>query len=163
VRDPFSRLESFFKNKFRKNIKEPDITQWEHCQEVFLQPLGIPVHLPYAEAKSRFLDVTFEDFISLLPQVYLKDAHLVPQWHSETLPLPFLKWKIQYDAFFKMENPDHLSVLEDKLAISLGERLNPTQGSFESQHWTPALRSIVLTLYKEDFQRYGYPTEPEKM
>ncbi|MAN58635.1 MAG: hypothetical protein CMC08_02235 [Flavobacteriaceae bacterium] len=158
VRNPYDRLESFFKNKFRKNIHEREIERWEHCQRIFFPQMGLSNNVNYLENKAAFLKVTFEMFIKMLPLVYTHDAHLIPQSQSEVLKLPKGNFRIKYTSVYKMELPKHLEILAKNLEIDLGHPLNPTKPTDNVVQWTPELRKIVAKLYEDDFRNYGYKT-----
>ena len=139
VRNPYDRLESFFKEKLRKCVlqtKADPPYQLKLHQEIFYPYLGIDNLNTSLDDKIKiFLDFSFENYIKTLPEVYLLDQHLKPQSYSYRSRIIFLS---------------------NKLGINTNIRVNATSDLKNEVNWTPVLRTIVNLLYDKDFEELDY-------
>jgi hypothetical protein len=161
VRNPYLKLESFFINKFRTIVNEDQLTHWEECQQLFFPFLKIELNHSYETIKQRFLNCTFSEFIEILPEVYLRDGHLIPQYFSESIKLSkkgigIGSFPIKYTSILKIESPETMRFLFEEIGIDIQKRLNPSKSKNEDLEWTPKLREIVNRIYQKDFQNYNY-------
>jgi hypothetical protein len=159
VRNPYDRLESFYKDKFRQVPATQRLTydQLQDCQRFFCPFLHIHPDDAPATIREKLLGLSFARFIELLPQVYQCDLHLRPQVMTKLVyyrrrPIASLK----IDRTLHMESPDDLRYLQDELGIDLSRKHNSTQTIPLANPWSPELRAIVNKLYRADFQEFGY-------
>lgn len=159
VRNPYERLESFYKDKFRQVplARLMEYGQLQQCQRIFCPFLHISPVDTAEVIREKLLALSFAHFIELLPQVYQLDGHLHPQ-HMITriyyrgIPIS----PIKIDKILQVEFTDDRHYLQEKLGIDLTQKLNHTAAIPLEVPWSPRLRSIVNQLYHADFKRLGY-------
>ena len=146
VRNPYDRLESFYRDKLGKDVNPRKI--WLSSQKIYFEPLGITDATD--EVKMQAIrDMTFEQFIRILPLNYMKNRHLHPQYKI----FSGLKPK----RILKMENPDDMRFLSEKLQLDMEIRANSTEKNEKHIHWDKDLADIVNRIYEKDFKLYAYP------
>jgi len=161
VRDPYRRLVSFFNDKFRQVLLDyPNYNEWQQCQRLFFEPLGIANDASPKHIRQTLLDTTFDNLVPLLPRVYTKDRHLTPQvWATKKC---FKKMggrlcvKMAYDRVIKMEDTTALNELAKTLELDLNINVNKTKSKQEPIVWTEKSKAIVAKLYRKDFERFEY-------
>jgi hypothetical protein len=130
-RDPHARTVSTFFDKCRQAIN-PDKVQ--NCQRVLLGELA-------AEDVTALRDLSFHDFVSILPRVRDRDAHFRPQSHALTP-----------DSFSRIADVDHdLDALGRLLDVDFLVRVNKTEHAEPSQYFDDDTHALVQTLYADDF------------
>jgi len=158
VRDPYTRLESFFKDKFRQ---DPVVTmrayhELQRCQHFFCAYLQItPTDSPVT-IREKLLSLSFDQFVHLLPTVYLQDGHLYPQVWMMTIHFHGAPIQLHFDRVLKIEAAADMAYLQNGLAIDLSKKVNDTQQVEWSSPWQPELYAIVNDLYKADFDMFQY-------
>jgi len=160
VRNPFERLASFFRDKLRQHPKQfssDDDFFWQDCQRLLFPFLGISPNASCEEIQTRLLQTSFSEFLEILPSVYLFDPHLIPQ-HTIAF-CEYRYWsgtfEARFDRVYQMDHEEErLSLTE--LGIDLMVKTNTTDSEADQIEWTPELRSVVTTLYRDDFLSYGY-------
>lgn len=145
VRNPYTRLESFFRDKLGKHLDED--RKWARSQKIFFKPLGIENKSPH-EKFNALNNLNFESFVKLLPEVYTKNRHL----HSQNR----LFKKIKPKRVLYMEKEEDLLFLAENLHLDLSIKANTTDKTKQQLVWTPQMISIVNNLYAEDFELYNY-------
>jgi hypothetical protein len=145
VRNPYDRLESFYRDKLGKDVNPKKI--WLSSQKIYFEPLGITDATD--EVKMQAIrDMAFEKFIRILPLNYMKNRHLHPQYKI----FSGLKPK----RILKMESPDDMRFLSEKLQLDMEIRANSTEKKEKHIHWDKDLADIVNRIYEKDFKLYGY-------
>lgn len=163
VRDPYSRVESFFKEKLRKCVlqtkSDPPYILKLH-QEIFYPYLNIDaIETSLDEKIQIFMDTSFEDYIQLLPKVYRLDQHLLPQSLSyRTKVKGLVRYRFKFDKIIKIEDDLDMQFLSKNLGIDTKVRLNATNDLKSEIVWDAKLRGIVNNLYRDDFNELGYQT-----
>jgi len=158
VRDPYTRLESFFKDKFRQ---DPVVTlrgydQLQRCHRFFCSYLRIdPADSPMT-IREKLLRLSFEQFVHLLPTVYLLDGHLHPQVNIMTIRFRGAPIQLKFNRILQIESAADLAYLQDELAIDVSKKINNTNQVAWSPPWHPDLRAVVNDLYKADFATFQY-------
>lgn len=155
VRNPYDRLESFFKNKLRRSVD--DSPEWQKPQRVFFDVIGVERGDTPAIIAAKMRAFTFADFIESLPLVYRRNRHLHPQhWVAYAGPR---QWGIvaRLDRVFHLEQAEELAEMAALLRLDIAHKSNTTAAVTADTPWTPELRAIVQDLYRTDFERYGYP------
>ena len=158
VRNPYDRLESFYKDKFVKtpSHKLLEYDQLQHCQKVFLPYLNIKRGDLPETIREKLLDFSFIQFIRTLPNTYLLNDHLYPQSMKTKLYLKNLKiLSIPLTRIFRMESYEDMNYLQEKLCLDLSKKYNHTDIFKLANTWNPDLVRIVNRLYKKDFKRFG--------
>ncbi len=151
VRDPFGRIESFHRDKLRKNTKNVIRDgKIQPCQAKVADALGIKGS--DEEVGDALSEVSFADFVSVLPQVYDKDPHLVPQHSILRFRRYRISWGLSVTKFFKLETEDILG----ELKLAKLEQKNETKSTPIKIDWDEKSRQTVRDLYKEDFERFNY-------
>ncbi|MBT8288949.1 MAG: hypothetical protein KJO00_13090, partial [Bacteroidia bacterium] len=115
-RNPYRRLESFFREKFRNKVDYFERNgYWQDGQKLFFPYLHIDESFTPEDIKQKLLDTSFSKLITILPEVYLKDRHLRPQWLR--LRVSFTKWgipfrfKVPLVQILKIESMEELDFL----------------------------------------------------
>lgn len=147
VRNPYNRLESFYRDKLGKDANPRKI--WLSSQKIYFEPLGITDATD--EVKMQMIkSMTFEQFIRILPLNYMKNRHLNPQYKI----FAGLKPK----RILKMENPDDMRFLSETLNLDMDIRANSTGKAEKNILWNKELADIVNRIYEKDFKLYAYPS-----
>lgn len=159
VRNPYKRLESFYKDKLRQHPLRRLYTDDKllDCQRIFCPYIQINDHESPTEIRDKLLSVSFPQFIKLLPQVYHLDGHLRPQtkltlMYFRRVPIGYMK----FDKILKILSLEDIAYLQNDLSIDLSRKYNDTNKIQLSKPWSPALRHIVNNLYQADFEAFNY-------
>ncbi|MFK7946398.1 MAG: sulfotransferase family 2 domain-containing protein [Saprospiraceae bacterium] len=153
VRNPYKRLESCFKDKFRKNLP---VKRGQTIHRLFYPILGITKNDELQKVHEILLAYTFEDFIKELPSVYNKDPHLYPQFWSSLLGFNRLNWNAKFNKIYKLEHQQDIQDLEQNFKLNLKKTKNSTKKVETNIVWTSEMREIVNKIYKNDFLWYNY-------
>jgi len=119
VRDPFKRLESFYKDKFSRaennrlyRIKIGKSKLWEECTEHFFPYLGLNTSMAPELISKKLRSIKFEEVITILPEVFMKDRHMFPQHKAKQIPIRKfgMQFKIpfHFEKIYKMESQKDL-------------------------------------------------------
>lgn len=169
VRDPYLRTLSFYKDKFlraddyRLWMKEQGFVQgWQQSSQLFFPYLGLNPQMDAKEVSEKLSEVSFEQFIGLLPKVYLKDGHLTPQYLATSMSFFMLGYRISFrlplrlERIYKMESKHDLEELAKDFQLDLDAKVNTTEKIDRIITWSPSTLKTVERLYKRDFERFGY-------
>ena len=162
TRNPYDRLESFFKHKLRKRVIKIRKTTipWELSQKLFFPSLSLTETTPRAQVAEALMGLSFCRFISLLPEIYNLDWHLTPQFYSMYVPrYPsyFFRIPIRIADIYKMENPGDLCRLERRFDITIGKFNVADSDVFGSEiGWGRNEIKIVNQIYTRDFDCFEY-------
>lgn len=161
VRNPYDRLESFFKNKFRKSLPKILATgEWQHCHEIFFEHFALDARSPSELVVDKLSKVSFEEFVRLLPYTYTRDGHLYPQHWA--LGLYYRKGRVKmglpipYEDTFHMESEEDLLRAASLYSLDLSIRENSTASVKACVEWTADAVNVVNELYAKDFDSFGY-------
>lgn len=163
TRNPFDRIESFFRDKFRKNLFYDK--RWQKCQKVFFDKVGVSEKRDSKDIISAFRKVGFNDFVSWLPEKYRKDEHLHPQswrlWVNLNTRYANVPIKILGVERVPIENMDK-SKMKEKWKIDISIQENKTKQCSDSENeggrieWSRKSKLTVKSIYKKDFLNFGY-------
>lgn len=158
ARDPYNRLESFYRDKFilhpqRSVFKEN--FQWQHCQKIFFPEYGFKSD-DFEAVRNALMTTSFEKFINMLPSKYMLDRHLMPQIFSLCLKENDSIVRIDVDRILKMEEENDLLFLHSHLHIDTSIKENETRLNNIDIAWNATLRKIVNTYYEPDFEELEY-------
>ena len=186
VRNPYDRLLSFFKDKFRRNIcafyqKEGQV-RWQDCQRLFFDLLAITPDMNDKAIQQRFYQTPYHEFIRLVVKCYQQDVHLQPQ--SYLLADIKLALATTIDDSNISDYPCQLVHLESRRdttafarrsGINMGRKVNSTQnislvGADGDNAYGARLEiicrkkseankpvfQIINNLYRTDFLTLGY-------
>ena len=145
-RNPYKRLESFYRDKLNKDLGIDK--KLVRSQKIFLKPLGLSLKNAKQEIVASLSQLTFEEFIMLLPQVYLNNRHLHPQ-------LKIFKNRKNIHKL-KLESKTDLDFMNEKLGINTEIKANTTRKNNFELDWNTAMYKVVNKLYGEDFNFFGY-------
>ncbi len=167
VRNPFSRAESFFKDKFRQGaLVNLERRQWQHSQYIFFPYMGIDPTSSAEEINEHLQATTFSEYVATLPHVYLKDRHLHPQIQKRRLAFKKaglrMKVPIHYDRVIKVECAEDLSELAELLQIDIKTRYNSTKPVSEPIKWSEIERKRIAAIYRDDFETFYYSLDVTK-
>jgi len=142
VRNPFSRLVSCYKSKFKK-----DITMW------------IPFQYRWYLFNYFSLEDTFDDFVNkvvTIPDCFA-ETHIKSQYASI-----YYKWKCLADYIWKFENlTEDFECIRQKYTLEALPMFNATkkQNASYMDRYTPELLEKVYKRYKKDVDAFGYDDE----
>jgi hypothetical protein len=161
VRNPYKRIESFFKDKFRQAIlKNEKQGEWQHCQKIFFPYLNLEESMPPDVIRTRLVTTSFNEIVSCIPDVYFLDGHLFPQNLSNNAK--FYKFRfnmsipIKYKKVFKMESENDLNELSNTFNLNLNIKKNHTNSVKETIKWTVFEKEIIEAIYQNDFNDFDY-------
>jgi hypothetical protein len=160
TRNPYDRLESFFRDKFRQHPEGVDVTapfEWQRCQKMFSELLGFHSESSTEEVRDKFLNCSFTDFMRYLPQVWQLDGHLFPQHQAHLAKVGKRIEKLVFDRYLKIEREEDRAFLREKLGIDTHVVRNSTKDVRAMIEWTAAARMVANTIYQEDFIVLQYP------
>jgi glycosyltransferase involved in cell wall biosynthesis len=130
-RDPHARTVSAFFDKCRQAVN-PDKVQ--NSQMVLLAELG-------TDDVTALLDLSFRDFVSILPRVRDVESHYRPQSHG-----------LGSHSFDRIADIDHdLEALGRELGVDFSVRVNSTEHAEPNAYFDDETRSLIETLYADDF------------
>lgn len=159
-RNPYSRIESLFKDKFRSLPEKNNISQVFH----YKMKNKLSIDLDSSEFKKFLLSVSFEQFVlDILPKIKNIDLHSRPQFealnHYYFADFRLLK-KLKINRhnsnvrLFKMESDlDELSIIT---GISFKTKFNSTTKFNSEIYWNNEMLDKVYSLYKKDFNYFSY-------
>lgn len=167
VRNPFDRIASFYKSKFKKaeqvriwmRQNEKD-SKWQLCTMHFFPFLGLNKKMDPSEVSKKLTATNFEEVINILPHVYMKDKHMIPQYISRKFT--FKKFKvlfnipIKFKKIFKFENEEHLLEIATIFKVDFSIKYNRTDNLNESIVWHDNMKAIISNLYKKDIKYFNY-------
>jgi len=160
VRNPYKRIESFFKEKLREKVKNS--TKYDNPynlklhQKIFYPYAGVNENDEVEEKQKKILNFTWLQFIESLPYVYQLDPHLKPQ--SGVLWPKIKNWfpyAMKFDKIFKIDDTNHRKEIESVLGLDLSIRKNQSPPNNEII-WNKKAFGIVNKLYKNDFVKFDY-------
>ncbi len=171
VRNPFFRIESFYKSKFLKAednrlwmVKNQKAKNWQVSTEIFFPYLDLNTSMDPSIVSKKLTSVRFEEFISILPNVYMKDKHLTPQYLAGRTSLKkfgiHLKIPIRFQKVFKLESKEDLREMSEIFDIDLNKKLNNTKNIKTTIKWSPKSIEIIERIYNNDFKNYNYKKRP---
>jgi hypothetical protein len=169
VRDPYDRVESFYKSKFARGeinriwMEEQGMkARWQDCTLPFFPLLDLDTSMDPSMIGKRLVATSFDEMVTLLPKVYLMDGHMTPQNFAKVLSFELLGVKfrlpIRFKSIYKLEEQEDLEALKRNLHIDLSVR-NSTRNMKEGVTWTQSSQQIVEKLYEKDFRLYQYDTK----
>lgn len=160
TRNPYTRLISLFEDKFvrfpaqplSERIKYGDNDGWQVCHKIFFPYLDLPENSTRETIVTKLQNISFEKFISILPNVYKQEIHFHPQtWILQ-------QCQINQVITIKIENID-VDYMQNKLGLDLSLKLN--QNPKDSSAWIDYITSskilkTINNLYQDDFIRFNY-------
>ncbi len=166
VRDPYRRVESFFRDKLRRDLKKwvKRKKDLRNCHRIFYRLAGVDAHADTLdEIKEKLHGISFDTFIRNLPRLYLQDGHLYPQHQLvEKKILGLVSLSFSYDRILQLEVKEDMKYLESELGLQLGRKYNATRKYAEETRWNDELARIVYGVYEVDFLAFGYRKEFEE-
>ncbi len=145
-RDPYTRLESFYRDKLNKDLDKT--SYWLRSQKIFFKPLAIKKSDAIEKKYNALKNISFQEFIQFLPEVYMNNRHLHPQYK--------IFKNLNEEKRFKMESKEDRDYIENYLKLDLSKKANTTQKSKFDLQWNPNMISIVNKLYHQDFEYFNY-------
>ncbi len=164
VRNPYDRTESLYKSKFlvaekyceKMIVKYGNVT-WQKCTEYFFPFLNIAHDMDPTTISKKLASTKFQDFVAILPSVFMREAHMIPQYHS--LKFTFKKigilfsLPIKFQNIFKIESQENLNEMARIFDLDLSIKANRTSGNIK---WNNSSRKIVENIYEKDFRYFKY-------
>jgi hypothetical protein len=160
VRNPYIRVESYFKEKLRQKVKmvfdeKPYILK--RHQEIFYPYIGIKASDSLETKVTCLLNFSFKDFVARIPEVYQMEDHLAPQTFNFTRKVMGVERTMKMNRYVHVENEDEMNWLACHFGLDLSIRANSSSSeSNERIVWDDESIAIVRSLYKRDFDLLGY-------
>lgn len=139
VRNPYSRIESLYRDKFHKSVDKNNV---QHCQKEIIKIFGM----------DRFFDrsISFDEFvISGLSKLITTESHFYPQ--TKFIP-EYIK------NIFRVENSCDLYYIFSLFNTNIIHEHKTVNVVNSKIIWTDETKSIVEKLYSTDFKRFNYNT-----
>lgn len=159
VRNPVERLQSFFRDKFRVHPNSFGINnfEWQYPQILILDKLGTQVSDRTSPIfKEKLLAVKYAQFIDVLPELYMQDAHLIPQHHLLDFKIGKLPMKLIPDKILKIENIEDMNFIQSNLKINTEKKLNFTKHQSVDFSLNSEQQEIIREIYELDFINFNY-------
>lgn len=158
-RNPYDRVESMFRDKFRKVIMKDNY----ELQDVHFK-IRDKLNLNSVELRPYLLNVNFEQFVlDILPKVINVDLHFRPQIHSKRFYYYERNRIIRklgiYRSFsnvviIKLEND--MELLSSLIGINVHTKVNTSSKHNGEIYWNDKMLEKVNSLYREDFKFFAY-------
>lgn len=158
VRNPYDRIVSCFKDKFRKQplrIHEQNF-EWQACHKIMFPFCRISPHDPSHVMAQRFLEMSFPEFLEILPRVYQLEGHFHPQVWSSSLSIgKSRRFRLPFVRVIRMEEKESLAQIPD---VNFSVTMNSTADVPQDFELDEHARSVIRTIYKDDFVlgRYSF-------
>ena len=179
VRNPYSKLISFFEDKFRRypNLSSTlrakytsNSDGWQNCQKIFFPHLKIGFQATDREISHRLYSTSFEEFITYLSIVYQQDEHLLPQIriidfvmfiqslnNNSSIGQP-IKIKLNLDRIIKFEHLEQDYIKRElNIDLNIVHNKNHSPQPWENYYSSSTILATVNRLYQDDFERFNYP------
>jgi hypothetical protein len=166
ARNPYMRILSFYKDKFLKAESNRIYSEkyfnkkWQTSTEYFFPYLNLSVNSDSDIISKRLMNTSFDEFMSILPKVYMKDAHMRPQYKSNSIVIRRLGIRFhvpfKFKKIFKMEKEQDKDELKSLFNLNLNERKNTSTQIKVLNVWSSEAVDLVLKLYYKDFKILGY-------
>ena len=160
VRNPYSRTISFFQDKFRYNLERGrpgrQFEAWQDPQRLFFRYLNVKQGDRPEVIKDRLSSFLFKDFLKVLPEVYERDLHLLPQSRTLIWGFAISVPSTIFTELLKMEDEASLERLAEHFQVDLGIRLNATSKQNTDDWYSPENYTLINRLYRRDFELFGY-------
>lgn len=146
-RNPYERVESFYRDKFNKSLELNKSNIWHKCHKIFFPILGISNKLSKKDKINIFKSITFKEFVIMLPEHYYKNTHLYKQATN------FKKYKNVHKL--KIESNHDKIFMEKEFKIDTNIILNETDKNINTD-WNEESIKIINKLYNQDFIYFNY-------
>jgi hypothetical protein len=166
VRNPFDRIRSFYKSKFlmaddyRLWMKKNNLGKWQECTEYFFPYLGLNTDMDPSEVSTVLSNTDYNKVISVLPEVYMKDGHMKPQYLSRNFTIEkfglSIKLPIKFEQIFKIENRDDLNTMSKIFGLDLSRKYHSSGHIEDTIDRVPETKQTILKLYQNDFMYFKY-------
>jgi len=171
VRNPFDRIRSFYKSKFvraddnRLYMLKNNTGNWQASTEHFFPYLGLDTEMDPLDVSKKLAATAFDEMISILPKVFMKDGHMCLQAASCKMKFRFgfnISLPIKFERVFKIESHHDLKELSDMFDLDLSTKYNNTSAIEDHSVWSQNSIQIVKYIYKLDFKSFEYHENPRK-
>ena len=159
IRHPYNRFVSLFKDKFRvqPNKFQDEYCNWQPIHYLIMPYLGLDKNATNNHISETFLNLNINDFVLLLPKIYLLEGHLTPQKHTSSLKIiNSFYLPIRIDKFLKIEeNQEGISKIT---GVDFNIKRNVTNSSDLLTGLNSKSYVILNSIYKRDFTLGNYDT-----
>ena len=152
TRDPKSRIESIYRDKIINTLRLQSLSHRQTCQQLLQRALDSTPNI-----KTRIIrDISFQEFVKLLPQVVFSDPHFMPQ------NLILGAYPLKIEEIIKMEASNWISRVLfwiNKMLINPVKYLsnnNSTEHISADTTWDDDTTTILFDLYHKDYTTFGY-------
>lgn len=160
VRNPYSRVISFFQDKFRYNLtrgrKGRRYPGWQRSQKIFFPYLDVNKCDSYEVIVEKLASFNFNDLLDLLPKVYHEDFHMIPQCQvkikERRLSLPVFL----FSEIIKFEDQEAVKKMAVEFNLDLSIKKNTTSEQKIEDWFNPEMYAIINKIYKQDFKSFEY-------
>jgi hypothetical protein len=163
VRNPYKRLESFFKEKLRQKVKmvfDDNPYVLKRHQEIFYSYLKIKPSDPLEVKASALLKLSFKEFIMNIKNVYQLEDHIAPQTLNFSRKFMGVTRVMQMNKYVHLENGVEMKWLADYFKLDLSIRINTTREVDDTIEWDKESIAVVKDIFRKDFETFGYSAEP---
>jgi hypothetical protein len=159
ARDPYSRVESFFHEKLRYRVGQAlnpsDPYQLKRHQTVFYPWLDTSAEEPIAAQVETLLEMSFDQYVRLIPEVWHIEDHLAPQTTNYTRTVFGRPIRMGFDRIVHVEDELAMQETAERFRLDLAIRQNASERLHEVA-WSDEGRAIVRQVYAQDFEVLGY-------
>lgn len=160
VRNPYDRLVSFYFDKFRTHplrFQEQGFN-WKDDQKRMWPTFGISPAMDDKTISEKMANVSFAQFINELPRLQSTIRHL----HFQINTLYEMHFgvlvRLRVDKLIRMEKLDELR----EWGVDTSIVKNKTKRQPYMHYYNKTLYRIVNSVYKDDFEQFGYEMQEDK-
>lgn len=157
IRHPYRRYLSLFNDKFRKQPKRilEKLHKWENVHLCMFPYLGLNVEDSDEEIAARFLKMSREEFLTILPKVIDKDEHFQTQTTTKTYRLlKFINIPFKINKYFRIE--DELGLLKEKIGVDFSIVKNKSGNTYQTEQLSRKEKVELDRIYAKDFPLGNY-------
>ena len=137
--------------------------KWQASTEYFFPYMGLDTQMDPTLVSAKLASTKFDDMISFLPEVYMSNGHMSPQFIARSINWGRsvnVRLPIRFERIFKLENTVDLNEMSDTFGLDLSIKLNDTRDLDDQEPWSSESVKTIRRLYKEDFTSFEYDQSP---
>lgn len=160
VRNPYKRVESFFKEKLRQKValvlNKNNPYKLKRHQTIFYEYLKIDPSDSLENQVKSLMCLDFRSFVKLIPELYKKEDHLAPQTYNFSRSLFGIYRTMKMNKYIRIESIDELDWLASYFSLDLSVRNNDSSDVKDNIQWDNESIAIVQQVYQSDFNTFKY-------
>lgn len=162
VRNPYSRMISFFQDKFRYDLERGRkgrlYHNWMCPQKIFFPYVDVNKCDSYEIIRKKLSLFEFNELIELLPKVYRRDFHVMPQCHIKIKGKVLAILPLFFNEIIKIEDQEAVKRMAVEFNIDLTIKANATSKQNIEDWFNSETYVIMNRLYQQDFKFFKYQT-----